>query len=57
VLQNNESSVERVKKTRNGGQERTQNFSLEEGGADPEAIYNLCFILKIVLKNPTASAA
>jgi hypothetical protein len=26
----------------------TQNFSLERG-ADPEAIYNLCFILKIML--------
>jgi hypothetical protein len=31
-------------------QARTQNFSLwGGGGADPEAIYNLCWILKITL--------
>jgi hypothetical protein len=30
---------------------RTQNFSLGGGGADPEAIYNLCLILKIMLQN------
>jgi hypothetical protein len=32
-------------------QVRTQNFSFGEGGggADPEAIYNLCLILKIML--------
>jgi hypothetical protein len=31
-------------------QVRTQNFLLREGGggAEPEAVYNLCFILKIV---------
>jgi hypothetical protein len=31
---------------------RTQNFSLGQGGgADPEAIYNICLILKIMLQN------
>ena len=31
-------------------QGRTQNFSLEGVRADPEAIYNLCLILKIVIQ-------
>jgi hypothetical protein len=30
-------------------QVHTQKFSLGEGGNDPEAIYNLCLILKIML--------
>jgi hypothetical protein len=30
-------------------QVRTQNFSLGGGGFDPEAIYNLCLILKTML--------
>jgi putative aminopeptidase FrvX len=30
-------------------QVRTQNFSLLVGGSDPEATYNICLILKIML--------
>jgi len=38
-----------VKSVSTTAQIRTQNFSLEGGRADPEAIYNLCFFLKIIV--------